>query len=656
MLCGPHRYNNGHVDIFIGFSLPSAVQKSERVCVHSLPTVLKRCDTGISWAVEGLPVLLHLSLFLFFGGLAVFLFNVNREVFGYVAWWIVLFSLAYGMVALTPIIWHDSPYHSPLSTPAWMLCTGMACLTFKILAFITYRPRQGRDATWKRYRNSGNHYYDWMLGGVEKAAEEMVSKRLPTIDGQILGWTITTLGNDDSLEKFFEAIPGFLTSNQVKGPEAKSLDEIGRKLSDALHGFWDRTSSSNSASDSDKIRRLDISLKAMSLVRVSDTSSILQNILFKRWDKVPQTLEMGQSLAYWCTADNEATAYYAQSIIARILASVQKRDDNWVSLAARAFGLPEHDLRNNITGGGDSMLLAIFNHVAGKSRPLHYSVWMVLEELSKFDIRNTLPRLQHNFCMLWNEIVQEARKQGRNSTPVSILKRIRHLYHALHQGTPAAPTKFTASTNYFNPILSDPSSYPLCKITSHRLLPRLRARGLGNIGNVSFANAVLQLLANLPPSWNLFRELRDLKGQRGAGVPDTTGGGATPLVDATLRFLKEIIVEEKSPSTQQQSSSTQQQSSSTQQQSPSAQQQLPSTQQQSPSMQQQSSSTQQQLPSTQQQSHSTQQQSQQAMRADGEKKDVDSFEPMYMYDAMKGKRQLKPLLVRSRAYAVASCY
>ncbi|KAI0272060.1 hypothetical protein BGY98DRAFT_1003350 [Russula aff. rugulosa BPL654] len=62
----------------------------------------------------------------------------------------------------------------------------------------------------------------------------------------------------------------------------------------------------------------------------------------------------------------------------------------------------------------------------------------------------------------------------------------------------------------------------------------------------------LQLLVNSPPSWNLFRELGDLKGQHGAGVPET-GGGATPLLDATVRFF---IVEEESPSMQQQSQST----------------------------------------------------------------------------------------------------
>ncbi|KAN0116056.1 hypothetical protein V8E52_006362, partial [Russula decolorans] len=69
----------------------------------------------IPWAVEGLPTLLHLSLFLFFGGLAVFLFHLDHEVFGYVIWWIVLFSLAYGMITLLPFFRHNSPYNSPLS-------------------------------------------------------------------------------------------------------------------------------------------------------------------------------------------------------------------------------------------------------------------------------------------------------------------------------------------------------------------------------------------------------------------------------------------------------------------------------------------------------------------------------------------------------------
>jgi hypothetical protein len=96
----------------------------------------------------------------------------------------------------------------------------------------------------------------------------------------------------------------------------------------------------------------------------------------------------------------------------------------------------------------------------------------------------------------------------------------------------------------------------------------------------------------------LFRELGGLKGQRGTGVPET-GGGATPLVDATVRFFNEFIVEK----------------------------------QWQPDMSGTS-------------------------RVDEDKKNssVVAFEPTYLYDAMKEKRQLKPLIVRSCSHLVASCY
>ena len=46
----------------------------------------------IPLVLEGLPTLLHLSLFLFFGGLIIFLFNVDQEVFLWVVSWIGFFS------------------------------------------------------------------------------------------------------------------------------------------------------------------------------------------------------------------------------------------------------------------------------------------------------------------------------------------------------------------------------------------------------------------------------------------------------------------------------------------------------------------------------------------------------------------------------------
>ena len=111
---------------------------------------------------------------------------------------------------------------------------------------------------------------------------------------------------------------------------------------------------------------------------------------------------------------------------------------------------------------------------------------------------------------------------------------------------------------------------------------------------------MLQLLVHSPPFWELFIGLGDLKGLRGAGVPET-GSVATPLVDATLRFFGEFIFKEEPPPPQE----------------------------------------------------PPQQLAGGNVREDEEtKKEIntkDFFEPMYVYHAMKEKRRLKDLLVRSHA-------
>jgi len=68
----------------------------------------------------------------------------------------------------------------------------------------------------------------------------------------------------------------------------------------------------------------------------------------------------------------------------------------------------------------------------------------ILNTLSQFDMRNTIPELQHEFCTLWNEIVREAWRGGIDCTAVNILREIRHGYIGLHQGTGA----FSAHTNF----------------------------------------------------------------------------------------------------------------------------------------------------------------------------------------------------------------
>ena len=418
----------------------------------------------IPWAVEGLPALLHLSLFLFFGGLIIFLFHVDREVFTCVVWWIGFFSMVYGLITLLPLIRQDSPYNSPLSVPAWFLCAGIQYVTFTVLAPITYSC--GWYRIWRRFYVLMVHNRRWMLGSVEKKAEEIASEQSSKIDIEILGWTISALGDDDSLEKFIEAIPGFFNSKLVKDLREHLPDDVSSRLLVVLRGFLYRTLSSNSVVDSVKLHRLDISLSALNLIPNFRISSIFTNIFFHHQDQVPKTVKIWHTLEPWCTS-NSRVAQYAQSIVAKVLWAVQKRDDHWVEAAARVYGLPERDIRDILSYDDDSVSLAILIQAARKAFCSDLD-WDVLRAFTRIDVCNARYGLKHDFCTLWNEMVREAKKQGPYSLPVRILRRIRHHYIALHQGTDALLTAFSPSTHSLDLVVWQPSSYPLCDIVSHR--------------------------------------------------------------------------------------------------------------------------------------------------------------------------------------------
>jgi hypothetical protein len=420
----------------------------------------------ITWAVEGLPTLLHLSLFLFFWGLVIYLNNVDQEVFICVVSWIVFFSVVYGLITLLPLIRQDSPYYSPLSILAWVSYASIRYVTFRTLIFID----KGGFETRLHYRNMRDRYRSWMSGGVEKNVEEVASEQSWTVDAGILGWTISALGDDDSLEKFFEAIPGFFNSKLVKGLGDYLPIDTSMRLFVTLDKFLGRTMSSNSVIDSVKLRRLGMSVSAMNSIHAPGLATFLKSILFGCWELVPKTVEIWHTLAPWCTSNDHDIAQCAQGIVAKVLWTVWERDDRWFELAARIYGLPERDLRQILTHGHDNGTPALLIHLTRRSfrSDLHYRV---LEVFTQIDIRNTLLGLQHDFCALWNEIVQEAKKQEAHSPPVHILRGIRHLYITLHQNTDAAPTAFSPSTYHHDFILFDPSSYPLCDIADHLTKP-----------------------------------------------------------------------------------------------------------------------------------------------------------------------------------------
>ena len=414
-----------------------------------------------SWGPANIfPAYLHLSLLLFIIGALIYLFNINRSVFyavvGLVGWMTLHYVFATAMAFLDP----EDLMHTPLSLLGLRIYLGIFYMVFQVCSYIP--PLHGvGDNTRRHYDDLNKHYSGGILQGKRRKAEEITSKPSSEIDSLILRRILLTLDEDGALETFFDSIPGFCNSKLTVLP---LTFPVWTRLRQALHGFLNRTFSPNSVSESVRANRLVICLNAAhAALGPSAVSSILDKAFNGHWDEALQSVEIGHALRLWGHGRDHDPKI--QRIVARIIARVREHDDRWTMLVKEGFGVPDDVLRDSLPHG-DSVLLSILIHASRRAN--HVGLWTpgILSSLSKFDIQLTLPGLQHEFCALWNEVAQEARNRGSFSNSVQIIREIRHLYVALHQGTDSAPTA-SVLTNDSYPVLF-PSSYPFCNVASHR--------------------------------------------------------------------------------------------------------------------------------------------------------------------------------------------
>lgn len=429
--------------------------------------------------------------------------------------------------------------------------------------------------------------------------------------------------------------------------------------------------------------------------------------------QAPISIERLQAMARWRT--NSYLADMAEVVIVEKLSRIPKRDRRWIVLVRDVLDLNER----YVAGDGDDVSLATLIDICHRFTPHRSSdKTKLVKKLAQIDICHTLPMLQYEFCAMWNELVHKTEEDSKIFGLLRTIHHLYIALHPETDAAPTM-SSYTGDSDFF-PFRVRRPSFPLCDINSHRgpghydyvfdtdtesyqilprlkrthseiedssqllattspalsvhtsphptdasppgavaaslqdiprlpalpivsfstpasspshvppisnagiltlfssatpsrptdnsVLPRLRARGLMNAGSICFANAVLQLLVRSPPFWDLFRKLGDLKGQHGATGLET-GGGATPLVDATVKFSEEFMFKEREP----------------------------------PLLQQPPQPAAEGKPREEQE-------------AEKEHDSADSFEPMYLYDAMKGKRRLKDLLVRSHGLDASFCY
>ena len=249
-------------------------------------------------AVEALPTLLHISLFLFFAGLVVFLWNVDLTIFKMVLSWVGVCTTLYGCITLIPIFRHDSPYLTPLTplarpivvvtlkvflvTPEVFLylrrcfilllnlcsfccsCRWDSCryLCRHALRLLCTFPLEGDRCDWLK------QVLEVTLITPEKAALQVSS----SINTRAFMWTLDSLDEDHELERFFSSLPDFRSSKVVHDPLPSLTEKEREKVSQTLFRFLDFTISSDLLPEAVKNQRAIMCVKALDPAQFSPAS------------------------------------------------------------------------------------------------------------------------------------------------------------------------------------------------------------------------------------------------------------------------------------------------------------------------------------------------------------------------------------------------
>ncbi|KAJ7861634.1 hypothetical protein B0H13DRAFT_2204365, partial [Mycena leptocephala] len=153
---------------------------------------------GMHSLVQFIPLLLHISLLLFFAGHVAFLHPINALPAALLGSIIT----AYIYLTVLPMFSSDSPYRTPLSNMAWVLFR-------RFVAPLCWGRRYSLDEESKMASGTLNLASGSIPTMVEKMMQDAVekSRERDDRDGRAMVWTIRSLTDDNELEPFVEALP-----------------------------------------------------------------------------------------------------------------------------------------------------------------------------------------------------------------------------------------------------------------------------------------------------------------------------------------------------------------------------------------------------------------------------------------------------------------
>ena len=207
----------------------------------------------------GVHVLLHTSVFLFFGALSDFFHTVNHEL-GTVARYSLVVSITiYVLLSISPLIFSNSPYNTPM-TPLIHAAGIILCIVI-LSPLWPIRRIRGRflELTGLRYYE-GIHFDRARLNEIE--AEKLAD----ILEPYAMKWLFTDNNfSDSNLDKFLEALPGYISSVHTK--QGKLYEYLTDKhIKGRIKNHFITCATSMELSDETTIARVSFCVEAVVLI------------------------------------------------------------------------------------------------------------------------------------------------------------------------------------------------------------------------------------------------------------------------------------------------------------------------------------------------------------------------------------------------------
>ncbi|KAJ7766490.1 hypothetical protein DFH07DRAFT_343479 [Mycena maculata] len=156
--------------------------------------------------VDLVPLLLHMSLILFFAGLVAFLLPISHTVMAVAAALLGILVAIYCSLTVLPLIYFDCPYRTPFSTVLWRM-RQLALLVISRLAEMHHRVSEPAKTI------KDNTMVEVMISQATQLSEDRDQR-----DRRSFRWTMKSLTDHTELEPFLDGIPDMLW-----GPNGRRL-------------------------------------------------------------------------------------------------------------------------------------------------------------------------------------------------------------------------------------------------------------------------------------------------------------------------------------------------------------------------------------------------------------------------------------------------